>query len=147
MFKITYVILLNTNNFNLCNILFILSYINFCFLFLCLASLKYPATFHSFVSTYVGLCGCRQRVGFGKLYFGGGGGGVYTKCALARARYPGGVQKQPICLIISAPRGGPKNTHFCTFLHIFTPPQNTVFCTQIFGDTHTAPRMSKQNYV
>ena len=48
-----------------------------------------------------------------KLYFGGGwGGGVYTKIALTGARYPGGVQKQPICLIISAPRGGVKNTHF-----------------------------------
>ena len=45
--------------------------------------------------------------------FGGGwGGGVYTKIALTGARYPGGVQKQPICLIISAPRGGVKNTHF-----------------------------------
>ncbi len=46
-------------------------------------------------------------------YFGGGvGGGVYTNFALVRARYPGGVQKQPICLTISAPRGGAKNTHF-----------------------------------
>ena len=35
-----------------------------------------------------------------------------TKIRLARARYPGGVQNQPICLIISAPRGGVKNTHF-----------------------------------
>ena len=43
---------------------------------------------------------------------GGVGGGVYTKIRLARARYPGGVQNQPICLIISAPRGGVKNTHF-----------------------------------
>ena len=51
--------------------------------------------------------------GGGGGYFGGGwGGGVYTKIRLARARYPGGVQNQPICLIISAPRGGVKNTHF-----------------------------------
>ena len=50
--------------------------------------------------------------GGGVFWGGGGGGGVYTKIALARARYPGGVQKQPICLIISAPRGGPENTHF-----------------------------------
>ena len=65
-----------------------------------------------------GPCG----VGVKTLYFGGGGGGgylgggggggVYTKIALTGARYPGGVQKQPICLIISAPRGGVKNTHF-----------------------------------
>ena len=48
----------------------------------------------------------------GGILGGGWGGGVYTKIALARARYPGGVQKQPICLIISAPRGGVKNTHF-----------------------------------
>ena len=48
----------------------------------------------------------------GGILGGGAGGGVYTNFALARARYPGGVQKQPICLIISAPRGGVKNTHF-----------------------------------
>ena len=56
--------------------------------------------------------------GFGRggvkkgVFWGGGGGGVYPNFALARARYPGGVQKQPICLIISAPRGGVNNTHF-----------------------------------
>jgi hypothetical protein len=84
----------------------------------------------------VGLCGSGVGLGGGaKLYFGGVlfwgfwggvfwggpgggsrrggvGGGVYTKIRLARARYPGGVQNQPICLIISAPRGGVKNTHF-----------------------------------
>ncbi len=37
------------------------------------APLKYPAIFHSFVLTYVGLCGCRQRLGFGQLYLGGRG--------------------------------------------------------------------------
>ena len=59
-------------------------------------------------------CGVGLKTVFGGGGGGGGflGGGVYTKIALARARYPGGVQKQPICLIISAPRGGPKNTHF-----------------------------------
>ena len=69
----------------------------------------------------MGLCGSGVGLGGGpKLYFGGVGGwggggvggGVYTKIRLARARYPGGVQNQPICLIISAPRGGVKNTHF-----------------------------------
>ena len=49
---------------------------------------------------------------FGGVFWGGVGGGLYTNFALVRARYPGGVQKQPICLIISAPRGGAKNTHF-----------------------------------
>ena len=56
--------------------------------------------------------GGRGGVGGGGFGGGVGGGGVYTKIRLARARYPGGVQNQPICLIISAPRGGVKNTHF-----------------------------------
>ena len=71
--------------------------------------------------------GCFGGVPGGGPGGGGWGGGVYTNFALVRARYPGGVQKQPICLIISAPRGGVKNTHFCTFLTHFAPPQNTVF--------------------
>ena len=53
-----------------------------------------------------------KTVFWGGVFWGGVGGGVYTKIRLARARYPGGVQNQPICLIISAPRGGVKNTHF-----------------------------------
>ena len=60
-----------------------------------------------------GCCFGGGEGGVGGVHFGGGvGGGVYTKIRLARARYPGGVQNQPICLIISAPRGGVKNTHF-----------------------------------
>ena len=35
-----------------------------------LASLKYPATFHSFVSTYVGLCGSPPR-GCKTVFWGG----------------------------------------------------------------------------
>ena len=62
----------------------------------------------------MGLCGSGVglRGGPEPVFGGVGGGGVCTKIRLARARYPGGVQNQPICLIISAPRGGVKNTHF-----------------------------------
>ena len=54
------------------------------------ASLKYPATFHSLVSTYVGLCGCRERLGFQKLYLGGGGGGGGGGSKVERAGGGGG---------------------------------------------------------